>query len=441
MKTSVIFTGLLMGMFLCSCQSNQDEQFDTQVPLSANMVKRSYAEALSIAVDAQKLLNVSSSRSRAVKPRLLDLVSGVKYVTQSRSRSESGLDTLIYVFNYTNNQGFVLVSASKATDGLLAVTEQGHYDPTTGTDNKGLSICMDLAQKYVLSSTNAYMSRIRDSLIFVDTTDTPLIKHRNCRDTLNMIRYIPRINLKWGQTSPEGYLCPNGCSGCGPTAMAMALAYYSYPSTLSLTYPNASVPSISLDWPAIKNHRSTVSGNTDNCTFNTHNQISMLCRQLGHLANSDYSSSDGTGTSPNKIITTLQQLGYSPTAYTDYSSGCLVNNLCNNQIILMCGYDIHKEEGSALGHMWIVDGGYSYKLHCYEQDYKNGLWVTTYDGGISSHCYNHINWGWYGDSNGYYSDGIFYNQNYYKLDDNVSVAAVGFNYTYALRYFTISQPQ
>ena len=49
MKTSVIFTGLLMGMFLCSCQSNQDEQFDTQDPLSANMVKRSYAEALSIA--------------------------------------------------------------------------------------------------------------------------------------------------------------------------------------------------------------------------------------------------------------------------------------------------------------------------------------------------------------------------------------------------------
>ena len=58
MKTSVIFTGLLMGMFLCSCQSNQDEQFDTQVPLSANMVKRSYAEALSIAVGAQKLLNI-----------------------------------------------------------------------------------------------------------------------------------------------------------------------------------------------------------------------------------------------------------------------------------------------------------------------------------------------------------------------------------------------
>ena len=37
-------------------------------------------------------------------------------------------DTLMYVFNYDDNQGFAIISADSRTEGLIAITDQGHYE-------------------------------------------------------------------------------------------------------------------------------------------------------------------------------------------------------------------------------------------------------------------------------------------------------------------------
>ncbi len=67
-------------------------------------------------------------------------------------------DTLMYVFNYDNNQGYALVSTNLATEPLIAVTEQGHLDPSQETDNPGLKLYLEMAKQYVAKTKNIITS-------------------------------------------------------------------------------------------------------------------------------------------------------------------------------------------------------------------------------------------------------------------------------------------
>ena len=117
---------------------------------------------MEIAQNSIQMLQDDEVDARSAAPvRTLNL-NNVKTVRKTVSRADgtvSDNDTLLYIFNFDDNQGFAVVSASRQTDGLIAVTEAGNYDPAVPTGNPGFDMYMKMA---VFTMHGANFSSIRD---------------------------------------------------------------------------------------------------------------------------------------------------------------------------------------------------------------------------------------------------------------------------------------
>lgn len=394
MKKSIFFLSLVI-LSILGCQDTFEESTQISV-ISKNKIgaanKRSYEEALLVAQQSISMLDKASLTRSAIPSRSLDLDNGAFVVCtdnlETRSSCDSENDTLMYVFNFNDNKGFALVSANMQTEALLAITEQGFYDPSTECINKDFSYIIELAKQYVLRGDDNILAKSKT----ITRADIDLWIFSSSINNL--------INVNWGQTNPEGLYCPYGICGCAITAMAMLMSYYNYPTSITIDYnPNNIIQDYTLDWTEMKKHkRNHQSGFSCNANTDAHNMISHLCRQLGKEAGSDYNF-NGTGTTENGMKSCLENYGYivSDSGFIDFSEQNIVNELNNCHPVIMKGY--HTYYG--YGHSWVVDGYCRYVLSD-SLDPNYGPPVYKY--------YNHINWGWNGDCNGYFLSGVFNTQ-------------------------------
>ena len=392
LRTAVILAGCHKDeLLLCGNEVSTENE---------NIIKkRTPEEALHIAAEAAKMLE-DSTMSRT----LSRIPESVKVITSPTARSKVE-DTLIYVVDYADDKGFALISAISVSDPLLAIIEDGHYEPSQNSiQESGFDMFMDYAKTYVLSCI------YNESRAEIKPTNPGLLRLRTQVDTIVNTTLWPRIKVKWGQDNPEGMYCPNKVSGCVPTAIAMALSYYEHPQFLYLTYPNCMIDMLKLDWVNIKNHiinHNYVSYIGKNCmaSESAHDKIARLCRQIGEKADTDYSKSGVSSTLKRKIRGTLSFfLPARISEWSDYNSDSLYEAVhARNGIALMDG----RLVGAESGHCWICDG-YIYR-QCRIRYYtsSDGIFWNLENTDYVSDLYFHYNWGHNGRNNGYFKDKIF----------------------------------
>ena len=144
-----------MSMCILFASCSDEESFDNIQRTSViDNNTRTYDEALSIAQRAAEYIdkwnNIPISSRRRVKTKNDNQV----ICTSKTIKSEDGLDTLMYIFNFENDKGFAIVSANKATEELLAITEKGNY--TQDSDETGFGMFMDLAENYIKKQQKEY---------------------------------------------------------------------------------------------------------------------------------------------------------------------------------------------------------------------------------------------------------------------------------------------
>lgn len=362
-----------------------NEQSESQVPPKSLI--RSVDDAMIIAQQSLTMLDRTTTRTDEGSTRKIDLANGIKTIVSNGTRSDGGgKDTLMYVFNFENNEGFAIVAAPRCVEGLLAVTESGHYDLDTPSEIEGFEKFVDMAEKFVNDKTRDPIIQLIDSVI--------CIGHN----------YVgPYVTVKWGQYIPEGEFCSNGVAGCANTALAQIMSYFQYPQSINLTYPNADKTTQQLNWTAMKAHQT--GHHLNNCIVTdsaTHGSISRLCRQLGELSLSQYNSSS-TGTIPGYIPSVMAYLGYQTGLWAYYNELSVRNSLSNGKVILMSG---QCDEGR---HEWIIDGydTATYQIYTYAHPYGSFVWwLDTVSDPYSVYLY-HINWGFYGSNNGYFNANVF----------------------------------
>lgn len=406
---------LLAVVSLMIACSNQEivESAPTEPNKSVNSI-RSYAEALKIAQEAIPILNKEVTTRGESNNRKIDLSEKTVIKLDAKTRANNcSNDTLIYVFNFENNKGFALVSASLNTEGLLAITEEGHCDPSTRSTVCGFEIFLDMAKDYVANSRSRDLIDYKDSLI--STTYT----------------YVgPYVTVKWGQTHPEGEFCPYGIAGCTNTAMAQIMSYFQYPSSIALTYSGRDKSSQSLYWSAMKNHSTghhlVVCGDTI-----THKSIGRLHRQLGELNHSSYEI-DGTYTNTSKYAKpSFITLGYiCGEDWESYSGTSARSELNNSHIFLMIGRTTSED-----GHAWVFDGYMTKTETHYEMVNYGSGWVPTGEIHNITSYYSHMNWGWYGTNNGYFSENV-YNTSQATYWDTLSNNA-NYNFCYLVKLLSV----
>lgn len=420
MKTKV-FIYLVMAIIIAACSNHEaiDSAPMTPIKSSFNNI-RSYEDAMKIAQASISMLNDPKSSTRGESnTRKIDLDNSKKVVKlDAKTRSDLCInDTLIYVFNFQDNEGFILVSASENTEPILAITEQGYYNPEERSEIVGFELFMSMAKNYVATASKQ-ASRSYTRALQKDT-----IIHSY---TVNA---GPYVTVKWGQHHPEGELCSNSLAGCTNTAMAQVMSYYQYPLSIPLTYDGADISYQSLNWTNMKSHNtqnqhywySTLCNNQD-----AHKSISRLLRQLGELDHSSYESG-GTGTFPSDSRQTLTNLGYTISDYYYYNGPFVRGQLNNSHLIMIDG-----ALNDSIGHAWIIDGYLTDIATEYVMELigsgNHPMWVIIDQYGSVTNYYNHFNWGWYGTNNGYFLDNVFntfyvmmpesntiYNNNYYDI--------------------------
>ncbi len=449
------FLSTLVVLSLAGCNETDDlisiDMQGTTSPKRSQL--RSYEEAKFIALQSISMLDSDSdnsvtTRGASSSRTLQDKDTYVVCVDPSETRSSESFDndTLMYVFNFENNQGFAIVSAEKGTEGLIAVIESGHYNPSDTIDT-GFRRYMTAAKLYISANRaqeNTEPNRAPKGFYYeIDTTAW-------CN--------IPaRITVKWGQNFHEGQFCPNQTSGCSNTAAAMIMSYFEYPTLLEIRYNGFPYTYRTLNWSGIKNYINRYScsyaflNNVSSCTNEDHKSVGHLCRELAERAESTfYYDPNSTLTETQKIRNTLSDFGYTVGSITSYqnlvNTSTIRDHLSDGKLIYMRGSNNTENSG---GHAWVIDGYYGFTVHScyYEYGFTNGLPdpPVLMDEQYHTHRYNHINWGYNGNNNGYFVDGVFsYYETAYNYDNNFYVHATtdpdliaDYNFANSVLFFTI----
>lgn len=435
---------VMTGFIACTNDGLREDAVQEDKPLTQQYDpnRRSFAEAVEIAQNSIKMLDEDKAMTRGVAPvRKLNLKDGVKAFHKVGTRSgeaSSDNDTLIYVFNFEDNQGFSIVSASRHAEGLIAVVEEGSYDPAVPTGNPGFDTYMNMAKAYV-AYKDKEGSEKETPITKATTRQNPMYNH--VYDTVFYKKVSPRITVRWGEDYRMGQYCSNGLCGPSCTAAAQIMSYYQYPYARSLTYSGADVTNTAFSWSYMCNSNHLYADHTYNVD-DYDKQIGRLARQLGQEAGSSYD------TNPNKTVTTESDMrstmiswGYNAGSIADYS----YSNVDNTYVIgtlLGDGKLVYMYGTNSAGkrHVWVVDGCKYVKA--YERimvSYDGINWSVFQEMGTYKTYHNHINWGMKGAGNGYFysnilnaNNAIQYDSNYYPLQNGQD-----YNYYNSVQYFPV----
>ncbi len=447
MKKFVPILCVFVCLLMVSCTSDEPVPTTTQECISnvpINSIRISTTQAIKIANEAASVYTTENSRSA----RFVNESSDIVAITKNWGRS-AATDTLIYIVNYTDNKGFAVISAINIEPRILAVIDKGTFDLNNPTNNPGFNLFINCAKDYIadLSLELRYdTTRVKDPTIIGGSNgdripnpgDPSLAGWRFVNDTLRNIRIEPRIDLEWGQESPAGDLCPNLIAGCAPLAMTMIMAYHKPTQLISYTYPNAYPTSEYVNWNEVNKHKYNYFkrnsfGSYDYTSFEhictsdyaTHDVIARVCRQVGQIANSDYSNPYSTSTFSSKYYSTLKHFlpNKNISTLNSYSISSASTYITKNNCILMMRGNRINDISS--GHAWIADGyiDFCVRTTSWKQNPDTGEWEM-YSNSSSGEPKMHYNWGWNGSENGYYSDKVLTNKNLSNSYTNIEYIAI-----------------
>lgn len=373
MKLHYLIPVLLAAMLL-GCSETETPQ---PAPEESSSAYRSEQEAMEVALTLPSIFE--ENESRATKT----CASVVKVANPSRNDEK----TLIYAVNYADGEGYALIPAAKNALDVLAYVEDGSYEENS--TNPGLALFMDAAHSYLDALPEG-------TTIGTFPADRPITTTQSI---------MTRTYTLWGQNYPEGIYCPNGICGCVQTAEAIVLAYDGTVTSIPIEYENSDRNVQELNWSILKRHEQSVSHSQKTAHLSEckaeeeiHNIIGRMCRQFGHENDATYKASSTSAPLENCRLNLARRLPGRVTQYIDFElGGTLYRSLAEKQCIAyMCG------SRGVSSHVWICDGG-----KWISTTTKLPLLDGTIETIVENDYYYHYNWGWCGQDNGYFADGVF----------------------------------
>lgn len=348
----------------------------------------------------QSLARLAAMQGRAQHVKSLNK-SGLRLAYTAQQKGEN----LYYVFDRTDEGGYMILGADDLAPELIGYTNTGRFDADHVVP----------ALKWWLSECELSISRaiaagkpLKAAAKHAKREDiAPLVKSLwsqsgNYNGNMLFNKYCPKVD---GQATPVG---------CMATAMAQIMRYHQWPekgsgsvSYTTLTHQkNLSVDfsKTTYKWSDMIDKYGNVygeDGKVQSYSFTDaqNDAVSLLSYHCGVATEMDYAP-EGSGTGVlNALSALITNFGYSPYTYltnrdfyeNEQWEALLYSELEAERPILYTGYTKNEE-----GHAFVVDG------------YKDGLF--------------HVNWGWGGLSDGYYT--VFGNDALHPMKQGVGGSAV-----------------
>lgn len=307
-----------------------------------------------------------SAKATTVEPRLA-------YAVKSKSSQQDN----VYVINLGDDQGFVIVSGEDGADQQIL----GYCDHGTFEYDKA-----PVQLKDMLANYSAGVDSLRQRQ---ETSVKPALKAaamQKLPDCMGNIVVGPLLTTTWYQFAPFNYQCPEGCpTGCYPTAIAQLMNYWKWPKQSSgqLQLVDSDGKHYYEDFPVHEYDWDNMLDNYDN-GFNDSQgaAVAQLMADIGKAFHTRYRPD----ASPTPFIGNplTENFGYEPgIGYELGKDGSdlieeMKTELDEHRPVLYCGGEMKTPEDC---HALVVDG-----------------YTTTY--------YFHYNYGWGGDYDGWYRNGV-----------------------------------
>ena len=398
----------LFAVCLASCTADDPMQNETSgIPPISISETRTASEAIEIASAVSSTFlpdgNASLSRSGG---RVVDPGRAVYTIHNPASRS-GNTDPLLYIVNYAENKGFAIVPTNRNAPDVIAVTENGHYNPAEGVEIGGF---------------NEWLEDITEYLVKLESEEQPVAYasgalRKVVTDTIFNRTVDPRIEVIWGQSNKtldnpcESMFFDNENAGCANVAIAMVMSYLEKPLSLRTTYlaPENNFD-FRLRWDELKKYMSVhdnppqVFPQAEYPGYSIRTSLGYLLRELAQRNNSTFRDSLTT-VSPNNFANTVRQFELTSAPSWEFADSTSCHDILFNyggSVLFVGGYENDYKNG----HVWVCDGMKNFRLRdrIYEST-DNGVTWNLIDTSYSKYYrYVHYNWGWHGNCNGFYLD-------------------------------------
>jgi hypothetical protein len=374
---------ILFGVFIYSCQSDEKIDIKNLIESDVNFVSIDEVSDVATKIEFSKRGNLKDASSNETVSKVIEKITEVP--------DENG-KTSYYIINYEEN-GFIIISADKRVNPILAFSESGGFPLNLTEYPNGLvdwlvktkDYIVDVRKKKTKQSKNMTLAwsltRIQSFINSNETSSSTTKREEmpdpdDCVNTREIVG--PLLQTAWAQGSGYNNLVPHsGCSnyangraptGCVATAMSQIIRYHQYPNNYNY--------SIMLD--TIRSWEYNSSGA---------NEIAKLMRDVGSAVNMDYSCSSSSADTESEVASSFKNdFGYSSASYADYNYNTVVSNIRNgNPVILRGGrntgwwiFGVYSD-----GHAWVCDG----------------IRKTFFCDTGNSYLSLHMNWGWNNNNN------------------------------------------
>jgi hypothetical protein len=331
----------------------------------------------------------------------------------TRGEAESGDAPFVYIINFADGEGFAVASGDRRLEvDVFAVTESGNIAAGDSIDNPGLALYFDALNEGF--ATGAFT--LPDSLTQADGTRADLYDVWS----YEVRRYYGAVlPIRWHQFWPYNTYCyttsgKQALVGCVAVAVAQIM-FATSPSTTS----NGGY---TFDWNLIRSDPPSLDPHIYNIPIV--NMVARLMSQLGAPENLEMKyktfADGGSGTSSRYVPRTFANFGYSNVEpLQDYNLNAVLLSLAQGKPVYISGLD--SDRGYE-GHAWVIDAAWVRQVNtCFFQpgSYQPYYFTSCYGGvnNFSRTYYVHYNWGWAGEGNGYFYQGVFAPSNRYANDN------------------------
>lgn len=301
------------------------------------------------------------------------------------SLNDKSLKSQIYVFNIEN--GYVMTSADDCIKPILGFSTESNFDRENIPENMQFFI-----QCYVDEIQSILECKSSNQLTIAQWEALQNRQYYQTKAPADII-IGPLVSSKWSQLNPYNSLCPTDAAatsagghalvGCGANVMGQVMRYWKYPTTGigSHSYSCGSYGTLSANFGNTTydydNMPNTLNSNSAQEKINA---VATLLYHCGVAVNMNYGPTASWSNSNNIVSAMKNYFGYPSTIQylerTGYSSTVWTNKVkheLDEYAPLFYG-----GSGSQGGHVFICDG--------YRDD-----------------DYFHINWGFGGGYNGYFT--------------------------------------
>ncbi len=373
---SQVFLGLALftSLLLPACKEDVKVQPPTILQPSSAFVDMKTAEI--VAKNAYRSSNTFKSNAKASRVESLPQ----REILNSQTITTPDRQAAAYVFNYKDG-GWAIISADKHFMPILAHNETGFYSATN--KNNGVLFWEAELQANVQEArrTNpAYPDAVVKEWQNLVCDPDPVPERQGnattqkCYGDNDLIYYFevnPLLRTEWGQgcfynsqIEHEGIFCQRSPTGCVAVAEAQVMFYYRKPIN-AYQWANMPVPGRFL--------------NAEN------GPVAQLMKEVGNSLRMTYGTNE-SGAYTSDVPTSLKnKYGYASADYVDYTFDVVKANLRWAQPVILAANKDTNWFWSFDGHAWIADG------------FRETVYVGYSFGSL------HMNWGWEGMFNGWYT--------------------------------------